>query len=151
MNTPERDVARTVIRWLRIVLPVGSTVASIVNEQRGASSDRMARMRFGAARKASGIVTGFPDAVAAIPGGRAIWLEFKRPDGGVISAAQAEVHQALRALDHPVLIVQSIETCRAGLLSLGLTLREAEGQAVAAPKVRVAKPRTRMPADKLPW
>lgn len=139
------------IKWMRLVLPPGSIVAAIVNEQRAASQDAGARMRFGAARKASGVVTGFYDATAVLPAGRVIWFEFKRPDGGIVSDAQSDVHARTRALGHTVIIATSIETCRFGLLAAGVALREAAGQLVAEPKFRVAKARTRLPADACPF
>lgn len=47
--TPERDVQRTIVRWLRQVIP-GAIVAAVPNEQRGSGRTSEQRMRFGAAR-----------------------------------------------------------------------------------------------------
>lgn len=138
---PERDVARTCIRWLRLVLPAGSIVATISTERRGGGATEQERARFGAALKKSGVVTGFLDAVAVIPGGRSIWLEWKRPDGGVVSDRQAGMHERMRSLGHAVIVANSIETCRGGLQALGVPLREAPGQLAATARVRVAKRR----------
>lgn len=146
--SPERDVQRAVIRWLRLVLPTGSVVASVVNEQRGAGATAVQRARYGMARKASGVVSGFPDAVAVLPEGRSIWLEFKAPGSGILSDAQLGVHDRLRSLGHAVGVVTCIETCRGLMQALDVPLREASGQATAVARVRVAK--ARMPKDRLP-
>ena len=149
-SAPERTVQRSLLDWLRRVLPQGSIVAAVVNEQAGSSSDPMARARFGMARKASGVVSGWPDLVACIPGGRSFYVEVKAP-GGVVSESQQDVHAKLRALDHTVIVADSIESCRGGLAIAGIALREAAGQAVAAPKVRSAKRTVRLTNDAVPF
>ena len=137
---PERAVARACIAWLRLVLPVGSIVGTIPNEQRGTGQTAIQRARYGMARKASGVLTGMPDCVAALPGGRTIWLEFKAPRG-VVSDAQAGLHERFASMGHMVIVADSIEACRGGLRIAGVPLREAAGQAVATPRVRMAKRR----------
>lgn len=149
--SPEREVSRGIIRWLRLVLTHGSITAIIVNEQRGTSEDELSRARYGAARKASGVVTGFFDATSLLPDGRVVWWEFKRPKGGVLSEAQQCVHEQACALGHVVIVANSIETARAGLHAAGVRLREAPGQATAEPVVRRAKPKVRLPADLVPF
>ena len=138
--TPERSVQISVIRWLRLVLPPGSVVCAIKNEEQSRSEDPMARARFQMARKASGVVSGIPDLLACIPGGRSLFCEVKAP-GGVVSAAQQRVHFALRALAHTVIVADSIESARAGLIAVGIVLREAAGQPVANPRVRYERSR----------
>lgn len=151
---PERAVARTCIAWMRQMLPVGSIVGAIPNEQRGTGKTELQRARYGMARKRSGVLTGMPDAVAALPDGRTIWIEFKAP-GGLVSLAQDTLHTRLRSMGHTVILADSIETCRGGLLAAGVVLRETAGQAVAVAvavaKMRVAKPKARLPADRVPW
>ena len=148
---PERQVQRACIQWMRLVLPLGSVVAAIPGEQGAASgATERQRARFGMARKASGIVTGLPDCVVALPGGACLWVEFKAA-GGAVSDRQDGLHQRMRSLGHTVLLATSIETCRHGLLAAGVPLREAAGQAVAPPRVRVAKAKARMPADAVPF
>ncbi len=134
-GNPERAVQVAVIRWMRLVLPEGSIVAAAVNESRAASADPNARARYYAARRTAGVVTGFPDLVIALPG-CVLFAEVKRPDGGVVSWQQAQVHRALAALGHCVGIVTSIETARWWLHNMGIPLREAPGQPEVAPKVR---------------
>ena len=147
---PEMAVQRACIAWMRFVLPVGSIVAAIPGEQRGSGQTALQRARYGMARKASGIVTGLPDCVVALPAGRCLWVEFKRP-GGVISDAQDGLHTRMRSLKHIVVVVDGIESLRGRLLSYGVVLREADGQATAVAKVRVARPRNRLVSDPLPW
>lgn len=151
LGTLERAVQRACIKWMRHVLPAGSIVAAIVNEQRGASDDPTSRMRYGMARKASGVVSGFFDAVAVLPAGRTVWWEFKRPEGGVLSDDQRMIHEQARALGHVVLIATSIETARLGLQANGIPLREAPGQMVAQPIFRIAKVKQRLPEDAIPF
>ncbi len=147
----EREIARSIVAWLRRVLPAGSMVAAIVNEQRGAGTTALQRARYGMARKKSGVVTGFPDACIALASGRVIWCEWKRPRTGIVSDQQTKVHDLLHALGHSVILANSIETARGELQRLGVPLREAAGQAVAVAKVRRALPRVRLPEDALPW
>lgn len=149
--SPERTVQVTLRRWLDMVLPAGSVTAAVKNEHAAASADPMARARFHAKRKAEGVVTGFPDMVALLPGGRTVLIEVKAPRTGVVSDAQDGLHTRLRSLGHVVILADSIEACRGGLLAAGVPLREAAGQAVAVAKVRVAKPKVRLLNDPLPW
>ena len=149
---PERAVARACIAWMRMVLPPGSVPATIPNEQRGTGQTAMQRARYGRARKASGVVTGMPDCVVALPSGRTIWIEFKAPGTGVLSDAQDGLHTRFRSLGHVVIVADGIECLRHGLQAAGVPLREAAGQAAAPAKVRVAKPRVpRLVDDPLPW
>ena len=48
--------------------------------------------------------TGWPDRLAVLPGGRVIWLEFKRP-GEKPTPKQTYVHGALRKIGHQVEII----------------------------------------------
>ena len=148
---PERQVQRACITWMRLALPAGSIVAAIPGEQQGSGATALQRARFGMARKASGIVTGLPDCVVALPGGACLWVEFKASRGEV-SDTQDGLHTRMRSLGHTVLLATSIETLRHGLMVAGVVLREAAGQAIAAPRVRVAKPRTpRLVPDQVPF
>jgi hypothetical protein len=51
-------------------------------------------------------MTGMPDRLVLLPGGRVYWVETKRPEGGRLSAVQAYRHRQLRALGF------SVEICR---------------------------------------
>ena len=135
----ERLIQRTLVAWLRLVLPAGSMVAAVVNEQAGASSSPIARARFGAARKLSGVVSGWPDLLVTMPGGSTVWLEVKRP-GGVLSLAQQDIHERLFLSDHIVMVADGIESCRYALAVVGFKLNEAPDQPKWAAKVRLEKP-----------
>lgn len=120
---PERDVQRTLIAYMRQVIP-GCIVAAVTNEERGRGKTEIERARFGAARKVSGVLTGQPDLIAYLSGGRTLLIEVKAP-GRTLSDAQAELHQRLRALGHQVITAASVEQLRAGLLAAGISTREA--------------------------
>ena len=137
-GTPERTIQIAILRWARLVLPPGSVVAAIKNEEAPRSDEKYARARFQAARKVSGTLVGMPDLVCILPGGQTAWLEIKAP-GGVVSDAQQGVHDRLRALGHVVGLATSIEAARAVLQNAGVPLREAAGQLLVPTKVRTAK------------
>ena len=50
---------------------------------------------------------GWPDRLVLLPGGRAAWVELKRPKGGRVSAAQRVAHEELRRLGQQVFLVLS--------------------------------------------
>ena len=53
-------------------------------------------------------VTGVPDRLALLPGGRIVFVEVKRP-GGKLSARQRRVAYQLRALGFKVICAASVE------------------------------------------
>lgn len=145
MKSPERDAQKSVVAWLRQVLPAGSLVAAVKNEHRASSGTQGGRIRFYAARKAEGVVTGWPDLIICVPG-RTLFVEMKAPGSGVLSAEQVALHDQLRALGFAVGVATCIETTRAFLLSAGVTLAEVAGQATKEARVRVAS-KTRRGVD----
>lgn len=122
-GSPERSAQRSVVSFLRTVLPPGSIVAAVVNEQRGAGRTAEQRARFGAARRASGVVSGFPDLICLLPAGRTVLIEMKAPRTGRLSDAQRELHARIAALGHPVAVATSIDTALAALRAAGVPLR----------------------------
>lgn len=110
-GTPERDLQRAIVTLARRAFPQ-VLLAAIPNEQAGASGDANARARFGAARKASGVLSGFPDLIACLPGGRVLFLELKAPKG-TTSAAQDLVHARLYDMGHPVSVIRSVDEAAA--------------------------------------
>jgi hypothetical protein len=52
---------------------------------------------------------GFVDRLVALPGGRIILVEVKRPRGGVVSPHQRKFHREYRALGIVVAIVKTLE------------------------------------------
>ena len=148
--SPERAVQVTLRRWLELVLPVGTIVFAVKNEHAPKHADPIARARFFSKRKAEGVLPGFPDLGALMPGPQTVLFEVKAPKTGVVSDVQDGLHTRLRTLGYPVVVANSIETARGGLQALGIPLREAAGQATATARVRVAKPRKRLLNDPLP-
>lgn len=110
-----------------------------MNEAAATSDNDHARARFYAARRASGVKTGWPDLTVCLPGARVLFLESKRPKGGLLSVAQQDVHAELRALGFFVGVVNSIEAARYELQRAGVALREAPGQLAAPAAYRLAK------------
>ena len=147
---PEREQQVAVLRWLRIVLPKGSLVFAVKNENFGRSEDPMARARFQMARRAEGVLPGVPDLCALLPGGRVVFVEMKAPTGGVLSLDQQDIHRALRAIGHHVGVATDIETARGVMLAAGVALNESEHEPVRVAKVRAA-PDPRLPSDAIPF
>ena len=143
----ERQIQSGLVRWLKLVLPVGSVVAASMNEAAASSDDPFARARYYERRKAAGVQRGWFDLTLVLPG-RIVFLETKRPAGGVLSEAQQLVHEKVRALGHPVGVVVDIESARWFLREEGVALREAVGQPARPVSVRLAK---RMTADEIPF
>jgi hypothetical protein len=52
--------------------------------------------------------TGLPDRMFLIPGGKPVFIEFKRP-GGVVSKKQEYMRKLLTRLGYPVYICDSVE------------------------------------------
>ena len=50
-------------------------------------------------------MTGMPDRIVMLPAGVTLWVETKKPKGGVVSAIQKHRHRQLRALG------QTVELC----------------------------------------
>lgn len=141
-GNPERDVQQAVVHYLRRVLPPGSIVASIKNEEKPRSLDPKQRMAFVQKRKASGLVPGVPDLMCLIPPGRIVFIEMKAPGTGHLSPAQRDLHPRIRSIGFPVGVATSIDDARRFLAECGIELRErpvVESQ-IARPK-RKASPR----------
>lgn len=109
---PERDLQRSIIKLARQGFPQ-IVMASYPAEQAG-TGDADQRARYGAARKASGVLTGHPDLIAYLPGGRVLLIELKAP-GGVVSAAQHLMHARLGEIGHPVLVIRSLDAAAEAL------------------------------------
>lgn len=104
---PERDLQRAIVQLLRRAYPQ-IVYNAATNEAQAREDDPAKRMRFGAARKASGVLSGFPDLTLCLPGGRCIFLELKAPKGR-LSEAQEDVHARLRANGHSVYVIRTVD------------------------------------------
>lgn len=54
-------------------------------------------------------MAGLPDRLVLLPGGRAYFVEVKRPRGGVVSPIQKVVHGKLEKMGHPVALLNTKE------------------------------------------
>ena len=147
--SPERDQQVAVVRWLRLVLPKGSFVFHIPNEEVPRTLEPGVRAHIFQKRKAAGVVNGCPDLLCAIPLGRSVWIEMKAP-GGLVSEDQQAVHAALRAIGHHVGIATDIETARGVMLGAGVALTESPHEPVRVASVRQARS-TRLTNDAVPF
>jgi len=149
-HVTEKPTQRALLQWLRLVLPPGSIVSATMNESGGAkSTDPHARARYFEARKASGVVGGWPDLTCAIPPARVVFLETKRPVGGVLSEAQQEIHARLRAMGHHVGVVTGPESALVVLQAAGVPLRNVGNMQAVPAVVRLARS-TKLVADPVP-
>lgn len=148
---PERLQQQAVVPYLRQVLPAGSKVAAIVNEAPAKAKNRIARSRFYRARTKAGVLGGMPDIVCALPGGQVLWIEMKAPVTGRLSEGQRDMHADMQAIGHKVGCATDIETARWLLHEWKVPLREPAGAPMRPATVRVAKARTRLPADRVPF
>jgi hypothetical protein len=133
---PERDLQKTIVTLIHRCVP-DVVVAAVTNEEQGRGDDAQ-RARFGAMRKASGVLTGHPDVVVYLSGGRVLLWELKAPKG-TISAAQHLVHARLNALGHAVEVIRTPEAAMAALVRAGVPIRGRLGLAVPVAPIRSAR------------
>jgi len=120
---PERDLQRAIVKLARHFPSI--IVAAVVNEQRG-DGDADQRARFGLARKASGVVSGYPDLIVTAPGGQVEWWELKAPKRGLFEE-QRLVHARLAEQGHAVFVIRDLDAA-------------ATRMAVLSPRMRAAVP-----------
>ncbi len=131
-GTPERDAQRAVVAWLR---KAGCIVQATFTEQAAREKDPAKRARFGAARKASGATTGFPDLTGISPDGRVFFIEMKSAKGAT-SDAQDRVIDQLRARGQIVVIGRDIWSVQDALAAAGIVLTRTGWTAGKAESVR---------------
>lgn len=117
-GNPERDAQRAVVAWLR---KAGCIVQATFTEQAAAEKDAVKRARFGAARKASGATTGFPDLTVVTPQGRLFFIEMKAAKGR-LSEAQAAMRAELRARGCVVILGRDIWSVESAMAEVGIVL-----------------------------
>ena len=117
---PERDLQKQIVGFVNRFVPA-VLVAAVTNEEQARSSDPEARARFGAARRAAGVLSGHPDLVVYLPGGRVLLWELKAAKG-TVSVAQHLVHARLGELGHSVEIIRTFEAAMAALARAGVAL-----------------------------
>jgi len=150
-DAKERTVQVALVEWLDFVLPGGWMTFAVKNEYGGVrSKDPGSIARFFSKRKAEGVRTGWPDLGIAAPGGMVYWIETKRPKGGVLSAAQQEIHEWMGTVGICVGVANSVESARGLLLKWGVPLREAVEYPTEEAHVRKAK-RPKFGNDEIPF
>jgi hypothetical protein len=104
----EADVIKAVDRWLSLKrIPHWCVNSGALKTERGHL------VRFGA--------KGMSDIYAIGPGGISIWIECKRPKGGVVSAAQKEFLDCINRNGGIGIVVNSIESLEQLLREAGAT------------------------------
>ena len=116
----EQILQKSLVNWFRWVLPPEWKVASIPNG--GASAS--ARIT----DHAMGMLAGMPDLFVLGPNGRVWFIEVKCPldlfgRPSTLSPAQRRVHNELKALDHVVTVVHSLEEAERFAAEQGLPIR----------------------------
>lgn len=147
---PERNAQVSIVDWLHWVLPTGSLVIAIKNEHKAQSVNPLSIARFHLKRKAEGVRYGAPDLLIVLPKGRCVFIETKKPKGGVLSINQQEIHAGLRDIDHLVGVATDIESARWLFHEWGIAIREPTGQPMRPAKFRLAHGQL-MRSDALPF
>jgi len=117
---PEADLQRTVVRYLRLALPLDAVMTAI--EPGGKLSGRAQAIRAGMGHQA-----GWPD-LLVVWRGLPIGLELKTASGG-LSAVQKQMHQRLGYARVEVVVCRSLEQAEAALRGVGIPLSVTVGGA----------------------
>jgi hypothetical protein len=72
----------------------------------------------GLALKLTPTVSGIPDRLAILPGGKVVFIELKRESGGVVSEIQKVQHDRLRAKGHDVVVLRGTKEVEAWLAEM---------------------------------
>jgi hypothetical protein len=114
---PEDAVQRSIVNYLRNVLPGSAMVIHIANNPRSA--------RDGARLKALGLVAGAPDLLVVLPHGKGCFIEVKSAKGRV-SVEQYSFSYSCVALNWPWFVARSIDDVRRAFKALGISTKEAD-------------------------
>lgn len=117
----EGPIHRTILQWLRTVLPDAIVHHSANEGVRGGFKG----IRDGANKKAMGQVAGFPD-LLVLPWSHIGPMLFEvKAAGNYADTAQKAIHARLEALGYRVAVVRSIDDARAALQAWGVATKEA--------------------------
>lgn len=111
----EANIQRSIVHYLRTVLPNCITFAIPNGSQRTASGRP--------ANAVAGLLPGVPDLCVLLPKGECVFFEVKAAKGRV-SDNQLAIHMAMQPLDHRVAVVRSIEETRLALKVWGIPTKE---------------------------
>lgn len=115
----EGPIHRSIVNWLRLVLPDGCIVHHSANEGvRGGSKGAFD----GSRRKAMGQVAGWPD-ITIVTFVGVFFIEVKA-EGGRLTDAQKDLHSKLGHLGYGVAVARSIDDARECLNEWGVGYRE---------------------------
>lgn len=122
-GNPELDSMPSIVAALGLALPPGTVIFRITNEQRPSpKSTPQQRMNFHAKRKRTGVLPGFPDLGALLPGGATMWFEVKTKTG-IAEQRQLDLHAHMRRCGHPVAVVRDAGEAVDAVRAAGLTPR----------------------------
>ncbi len=121
-GVPEADIQREVVRFLRLVLPVGSVVHHSANEVTGDSTKAKNRQ---AILVGMGVHPGFADLVV-ISNRRVLFIEVKSRTGR-LSASQEAFADLVMAQGFAWALVRSIDDAHAALRLHGFPCRNVRG------------------------
>jgi hypothetical protein len=108
----ERQVQRAVLQLLALQAPAGTFTFHVGNGGYRKPVEA-------AILKADGVVSGVPDLCIITGGGRAHFLEIKRP-GGRLSENQKSCHEKLRAAGAVVMTAAGVDEAVAALRNMGI-------------------------------
>ena len=114
----EANIQRSIVHYLRTVLPDCLTFAIPNGSQRTASGRP--------ANAVAGLLPGVPDLCVLLPRGEVVFFEVKALKGRV-SDNQLAIHMAMHPLDHRVAVVRSIEEVRLALKAWNIRTKESIG------------------------
>lgn len=121
--TPEADIQRQIVIFLRAVLPAGSIVHHCANEAAGGGEAARKRQSVLAGM---GVHAGFSD-LLVISVGRVLFLEVKSATGR-LSGPQAAFRNAVQGQGLPWALVRSLDDVVAALRAHGFKTRIRVGQ-----------------------
>lgn len=122
-GTPEDDIQRAVLAYLRAVLPSGSLVFHPANENRRRGTEGKHDRMISAGK---GVMPGVPDLICLLDGGVTLFFEVKAPKGAV-SDAQRDFLGRVRAMGFRNAVVRSVDDTRDALAAWGVRTREVRG------------------------
>lgn len=117
--TPEADFQRTLVQWLRAVLPMGAIIHHSASEQK--EKTRQAIL------VGMGVYPGFSD-LLVLSGGKILFLECKSKAGRQ-SFAQTRFQALVEAQGFPYAIVRTLDDALGALRDAGFYLRLKGGRA----------------------
>lgn len=121
-GTPEADLQRAVVRWLRLVLPGDAIVHHSPNETGDGSEAARKRQ---AVLVGMGVFPGFAD-VVVLARGRVLFLELKSPTGS-LSDDQKEFRRRVWAQGLPWALVRSLDDAADALDAFGISYLRTRG------------------------